>query len=180
MDCACYIRKKSVMALWVITPLTLCMVIWASAFAVVTHQQHLEVKIAALEKMIPQMEEALQAFEPFARDFMVSAGTRTSLEDLHLMLIGKAAERTHFALSAVNLAVEPLNGGTDGAVRIRITVRGNGTCYDITAFLNAIRELDPSIYERQLTVTPDSSAAGQLILDAELNRVCFRTPRGPL
>lgn len=176
MNSAIFIRRKSVLALWVLTPLVLMSGMLVFSRNLLECRQTGIWQDQALATLIPEMEAILDEFENFAMDYQLNpAASKLSMEDRHIHLFNSAAEKTGFVISAIHLAQDDTKKNPDSIARIALLVKGGGTAAEIAAFLNYIKNLDPLIYENQIQITPDRLHRGTMQMEAEFGRVYLIT-----
>jgi hypothetical protein len=176
MNSALFIRRKSVLALWILTPLVLMSGMLVFSRNLLECRQTGFKQNQALAVLIPGMKAALDEFEHFATDYELNPkASRLSMEDRHILLFNAAAEKTGFVISAINLAQDDSKTTPQGITRIVLLVKGGGSAGEIAAFLNHIKHLDPLIYENQIQIEPDRSHHRTMQLEAEFGRVYLNT-----
>lgn len=171
MDTAPFIRRRSVMALWIIVPLALIAVVFTVSKSVLNQEQIAYVQSKALARVIPEMTAGLASFEQFAADYRVAPDAASSLEIRHIASLNAAAEYADFTINAISVVQDPPDKTPAGIIRINIQIKGTGSGSGISAFLNNIHAKDRLIYEKRISTVPDHTAGGAFLLDAELCKI---------
>lgn len=171
MDSALFLRRKSVLALWVVTPLAVILGIMAFSHGIMGNEQLLLMQNTALAAIIPDMEVSERRFEQFAGDYRMNIDRKLSMEDRHIILLNSAAEYVNFTITSINLEQAPPDKTPPGIIQISLFVRGSGPLSDIAAFLNNVKVLDRFLYEKKLEISPDASQPGGALLEAEFGRI---------
>ncbi|MFA6172525.1 MAG: hypothetical protein WC701_02470 [Kiritimatiellales bacterium] len=177
MDTACFLRKRCVLALWLIAPLALISGIVAVSRSMLENAQIAYTQSKALERLIPEMCSGLADFEQFAGRYRMETAAVFS-EENHAAALNAAAEHIDFTVTAINLGQDPPDKTPEGAGRISLLVKGTGSGSGISAFLNNIHARDPLVYERRIQILPDGTDHGGFALEAELCKVYIRPPKG--
>jgi hypothetical protein len=175
MDSARFIRRRSVLALWVIAPLAVMAGILAVSRGLLEREKIGLIQDRELSMLIPAMEETLAGFDRFISDYRLDAGTKLSMEDRHIVLLNSAAEQINFTITAINLEQDPPDKTPPGTVRISLFVKGSGSDSGIAAFLNNVKTRDKLLYEKRVQITPALSDRESAFLEAEFGRVYLAT-----
>jgi hypothetical protein len=151
MDSARFIRKKSVFALWIGTPLLLIFLVDISSHSFKERMQIRYSQFLTQKELIPEMETALERFDQFAADYQSTQGLGKTVETDTLALVTQAAEKARFGLMSINLTQK--NVGNAGVQKITLHVEGKGKGYELASFLNNIRIEDPLLHEEHLQLS---------------------------
>lgn len=177
MDSARFIRRRSVLALWVVTPLAIMAGMMVVSRSLLEREKIRLIQDRELARLVPAMEEALAGFDRFAADYRLDAGTKLPMEDRLIILFNAAAEEVNFTITAINLEQDPPDKVPPGILRIRLFVKGTGSGGGIAAFLNNVKARDRLFYEKRIQIMPapgGNSQAGGAFLEAEFGRVYLR------
>lgn len=174
MNSAVFIRRKSVLALWILTPLVVMAGMLVFSNGLLERQIEGLHQTQALALLIPEMKTALEDYNRFAADYQL-ASRNLSMQDYYIALFNSAAEKAKFVVSAINLTPDNTKDNPSDVMRIVLLVKGSGTTAETAAFLNHVKELDPLIYENQIQIFPDRSHSGSMLLEAEFGRVYLNT-----
>jgi hypothetical protein len=176
MDTACFLRKRSVLTLWLIAPLALTAGTIMISRSLLDHAQITYMQSKALERLIPELSAGLAEFDQFAANYQ--SGPEAGLsEERHVATLNAAAEQIDFTVSAINLAQDPPGKTPAGTARINILIKGMGSAHGIGAFLNNIHARDPFAYEKKIQIMPDSTENGRFALEAEFCKIQIK-PKG--
>ncbi|HPR82282.1 MAG TPA: hypothetical protein PLD51_00350 [Pontiellaceae bacterium] len=168
MDTACFLRKPSVLALWLIAPLALTAVAGLVSRSILEHARSTYAQSKALEHLIPELSKGLSEFALFAATYRIESDA-AQFEDRHIALLNAAAEHIDFNITAINITQDPPDKAPEGTVRINILIKGTGSGNGIYAFLNNVHVRDPFAYEKRVQIMPDGTDSGGFALEAELS-----------
>jgi hypothetical protein len=171
MNSARFIRRRSILALWIITPIAVITVVMVTSGGVLEHEKIRLMQDRELALLVPAMEGALAEFDRFKSDYRPGNGTRLSMEDRHIALFNSAAEDINFTVTAINLEQDPPDKTPPGIIRISLFVKGSGSNGGIAAFLNNVRAKDRFLYEKRIQITSGRAQADSALLEAEFGRI---------
>ena len=171
MDAAPFIRKRSVLALWIFFPLAFIVGTVMISKSVLEQARLDYTQSKALESVIPEMSAGLVAFEKFASDYRIETNAEMSLETRHIAALNAAAENADFTINAINFAQDLPEKNPPGTTRINIQIKGSGSGNGIIAFLNNIHARDRSIYEKRILTMPGQTGNGEFSLEAEFGKI---------
>lgn len=177
MDTAPFIRKRSVLALWVFFPLAFIIGTVMISKSILEKAQLDFTQSKALKEVIPEMSTGLAAFEKFASDYRIETNTELSLETRHIAALNAAAENADFAINAINFVQDQPEKSPPGTTRINIQVKGSGSGSGITAFLNNIHASDRVLYEKRISTMSSQTESGMFLLEAEFGKI-YISPKG--
>ncbi len=167
MDTACFLRKRSVLALWVITPLALIAGIIMISRSMLENAQITYMQSKALEHLIPELSSALTEFDKFAVNYRTGSTAALS-EERYSATLNAAAEHIDFTVTAINLVQDPPDKTPAGITRINILIKGTGSGNGISAFLNNLHVRDPFAYEKRVQI---ANTDGGYALEAEFSKI---------
>ena len=150
MNSARFIRKQSVLALWVITPLAVIAGILLISRSLLEREKIMLIQNRELAGLIPEMKAALSEFDRFSSDYRLDTKVKLSMEDRHIILFNAAAEYIDFTISAISLEQDSPDETPPEIIRISLLVRGSGSNSGIAAFLNNVKSRDKLLYEKRI------------------------------
>jgi hypothetical protein len=171
MDSARFMRKRSVLAAWLIVPALLALITELGSAGFRDYQKMAAQRSRMLEALVPQMNAENLRFEKFLADYQISADPGESVEDAFINLINATAEDAGCTVSSVKLVQEPVDGAP-GMTRIRISLEATGTGRAVANFLKNIKNTDPRIYEERVLVMRSAEDADDLQIEADLGKIC--------
>lgn len=176
MDSARFIRNKTIMSAWLVTPLLLTAILDRAAFSYLERQKVSCIRNQALKKIIPEMTEAAENFNSFILPYQSDDNQTTSVQDNIIRQINNAAGRAPLTVTAIKLN-QDLIAKDPRTVRIDMLVKGEGTPSEITAFLNHIKTTDPQIYETRISIIHTGWETSLFQLEADLSRIYIQPHR---
>lgn len=170
MDSAKFIRNKTVMSAWLVTPLLLAGILERSAHSYVERQRTTYLRNQTLKRIIPKMSEAEEDFERFIAPYKADKTTTTSVQDMMIQTINSAAKSAPLTVSSIKLQQDIIEKSPK-TTRITIQITGEGTPREITAFLSNVKKTDPQIYETRISIIHNSWEISRCQLESELSRI---------
>lgn len=175
MDTACFLRKRSVLTLWLIAPAALIAGTIMISRSMLENAQIMYMQCKALEHLIPELNAALTGFDTFAADYRTGPSAALS-EERYSATLNSAAEHIDFTVTAINLTQDPPDKTPEGTSRINVLIKGTGSGNGISAFLNNVHVRDPFAYEKRVQIaTIDAGFA----LEAEFSKIQIEQ-KGPV
>jgi hypothetical protein len=176
MDTACFLRKRSVLALWLVTPLALIAGTIMISRSMLQNAQIAYMQNKTLERLIPEMSSGLAEFDRFAVNYLINPEAALS-EERHVATLNAAAEHIDFTVTSINLVPDPPDKTPEGTIRVNLLVKGTGSGSGVSAFLNNIHARDPLVCEKRIQIMPDGTDVGGFALEAEFSKVYIK-PKG--
>lgn len=175
MDTACFLRKRSVLALWLIAPLALIAGTIMISRSMLENAQITYMQNKALDRLIPELNAALAEFDTFSANYRIGPAAALS-EERYSATLNAAAEHIDFTVTAINLTQDPPDKTPAGITRINILIKGTGSGNGISAFLNNIHVRDPFAYEKRVQI---ANTEGGFALEAEFSKIQIEQ-KGPV
>ena len=170
MDCTPFIRTKTLLTAWVVTPLLLVLLLGFGPRGFEDQQQVSLKQREIAYQMVPRLRNEAKNAKQFLKSYSIKLGSEASVEDACITLINHAANQSAFLVSSINLDQKTVAPDLATAM-MTIHVKGNGTCRQIAEFIKTIKDEDPFIFESRLLVTPERMQRDTLQVDATFIRV---------
>lgn len=175
MNCARFIRKKSIFLAWVLVPVGLLLGVEAAAYAFLQRQHLAYAKNQTLREIIPQMALTAREFDQFILSY--EPAHPADMHERILQRINRAAQSAALPLSTIHVNQKQPEGST--RVRcISLQVKGSGTPEQICAFLNYIKSTDPFLYESSVQLASSGRDRTNIPFEAVLSKIYLCEKRG--
>ena len=168
MDSALFIRKRSILAAWLIVPPVLTVLLFVAARSIAIRQRVAIDQDRVLAKVIPEMETSTEEFGAFVEPYRITPKDGISVEDSVIKLINSAAESAGFSVTSINLEQNPVSPET---FRITMHIKGEGSAKDLVSFLNDVKKQDGLVYEDRISIAPAGTGGSRVQVEAVLSRI---------
>lgn len=169
MDSTLFIRSRRVLTLWLIVPALAAVAVELGSRTFYSYQQVSYLRKQSLDKFIPELITAEEEFNQYIQGYRISTAGSASIESTCIELINTAADAARFKITSINLTQE--RGASPDAVKVAVSVSGTGSCRNLIALLQYIKNQDPLIYEEKMELTRSFEDSDVLQAEVQLGKI---------
>ena len=169
MDSTIFIRRRRVLAVWLLVPVLVIAVAEIGARSFYNYQQASYLRKQALDKWIPDMIVEEAGFDRFVKGYLLNTTKALSIEDSSIELVNEAADAAGFKITSID--VVPERDAKLNIINVAVNLNGIGTCRSVIAFLQQVKTQDPFFYEKRIDMTRTDENRDILRVEAQLGKI---------
>lgn len=159
MDCAPFIRSKTILISWITVPALILIVINMAVNGLFAQQLTSFEQKSSLMRLIPAMQQEADNASVYLDTFRVSPSSGT-VREFYITLINRIAAESGMQVDTITLDQDSLNQEL-GTAKVILHLQGQGTCRQIAGFLTHLKQADPLVFEDNLVIDPATRAEDQ-------------------